>query len=365
MMQGNIMVRHPEQFDPDYAVAPAETLREAMDERGMAQQELADRTGMARKTINEILRAKTPITPETAAKLAFVFAIPADLWTNLEAKYQQRKAILGQRRAMAEAAGWHRRFPYAEMAKRGLVEATRDAVEKVEQLCRFFEVSSPDSFGTVVLAPIQARFKQSPKAAHKPFVVAVWLQAARLEARRIVTGPYDAKSFAAKLELLRQSSRSSEHPIARVKDLAGQAGVVVVFVREFPGGALSGAAFWESGRPVIAMTRCGKRRGKFWFTLFHEAMHILHHGKSGMFVDMDQSGWDKLREESDANRRAAQLLIPRKYDEQLAAMTTIQEVDEFAMSLNIHRDIVVHRLERLQRDYKKWAAYRDWLDWAD
>ncbi|MGC8552373.1 MAG: HigA family addiction module antitoxin [Phycisphaerae bacterium] len=354
-----------EHFDPDYAVAPGETLREAMAERGMAQKELAARTELARKTINEILKGKAPISPETAAKLALVFAIPAEYWTNLEAKYQQRKALLERRREMAEVAGWHKKFPYTELAKRGLVLVTRDAVEKVEQLCRFFGVSSPDSFDTVVLAPIQARFKQSPKVAHKPFIIATWLQAARIASRKIEVGSYNPAAFADALSQLRSLSAEKTEPQQQIQEHLAKAGVVVVFVREFAGAAVSGAAFWESGRPVIALTRCGKRLGKFWFTLFHEAMHILHHGKSGMFVDMDQSGWDKLREESDANRWAAQLLIPHKHDKQLAALTTIQEVDAFAVSLNIHRDIVVHRVERLQKDYKKWAPYRTWLAWEN
>ena len=359
------MENHLEQFDPDYAVPPGETLREVMDERGMAQQELADRTSLARKTINEILRAKAPITPETAAKLAYVFPIAADFWINLEANYQQKKALLERRRAMAEAAGWHKKFPYAEMARRNLVQTTSDVVEKIDNLCRFFEVSSPDAFEAVVLRPIQARFKQSPKVAHKPFVIATWLQAARLEARAVKTADYNSSVLAERLCELRVLSAQNGTPQQQVQEALAKAGVVVVFVREFAGAAVSGAAFWESGQPVIALTRCGKRLGKFWFTLFHEAMHILHHGKSGMFVDMDQNGWDKLREESDANRRASQLLIPRKYDKQLAGLATIEEVDEFAAILGVHRDIVVHRVEGLQKDYKKWAAYRTRLAWGD
>jgi HTH-type transcriptional regulator/antitoxin HigA len=359
------MEKHSDQFDPDYAVLPGETLREAMEERGMAQKELADRTELSRKTINEILNGKAPISPGTAAKLAPVFGMPAEFWTSLEANYQQRKAVLERRKSMAEAAGWHKKFPYAEMAKRRWVKATTDVVEKIDELCRFFEVSSPDAFEAVVLAPIQARFKQSPKAIHKPFVVAAWLQAARLESRKVAVRDYSDEFLSEGLKYLREFSAKSEDPQKRVREILANAGVAVVYVREFPGAAVSGAAFWEGGRPIIALTRCGNRLGKFWFTLFHEAMHILYHGRSRMFVDLDQSGWDKLREESDANRRASQFLIPRKHDKVLAKLATIGELKDFAASLNIHPDIVVHRVERLQKDYKKWAACRTRLDWED
>lgn len=359
------MEKHPEHFDPDYAVTPGETLREVMEERGMAQKELAARTDLARKTINEILNGKASISPETAGKLDLVFGMPAEFWTRLEANYQQRKALLERRKSMAEAAGWHKKFPYTEMAKRSWVKATKDVMEKTDELCRFFEVSSPDAFETVMLAPIQARFKLSPKVAHKPFAIAVWLQAARIESRKIDLTGYSDKLLSDGLKELREFSAKCTDPQKQVQEMLAKAGVAVVYIREFPAAALSGAAFWEGGRPVIALTRCGKRLGKFWFTLFHEAMHILYHSKSQMFVDMDHSGWDKLREESEANRRASQFLIPRKYDEKLAGLTTIEGLDDFAASLNIHRDIVVHRVERLQKDYKKWAMYRTWLDWEN
>ena len=56
-------------FVPDYLVKPGEVLEEYLEDLGMTQIELADRTGLAKKTINEIIKAKSPITPETALKL--------------------------------------------------------------------------------------------------------------------------------------------------------------------------------------------------------------------------------------------------------------------------------------------------------
>ena len=47
-------------FEPDYAVPPGRTLLETIEHLGIDQKELALRTGMAAKTINQIVKGKAP-----------------------------------------------------------------------------------------------------------------------------------------------------------------------------------------------------------------------------------------------------------------------------------------------------------------
>jgi TetR/AcrR family transcriptional regulator len=56
-------------FQPDYAVPPEATLAETLEAKGMLQAELAIRTGLAEKTISQIVHGAAPITYETALKL--------------------------------------------------------------------------------------------------------------------------------------------------------------------------------------------------------------------------------------------------------------------------------------------------------
>jgi len=78
-------------FSPDYGVAPGETLLEALQASGMTQADLASRTGRPVKTINEIIKGKTTITPETALQFETVLGAPASFWNNLE-KHSASKA---------------------------------------------------------------------------------------------------------------------------------------------------------------------------------------------------------------------------------------------------------------------------------
>ncbi len=82
------------QFRPDYVVPPGETLLEALEERGMTQAELAERTGRPKKTINGIVQGKVAITPETALQFERVLSIPAGFWSNLQRQYEETVARL-------------------------------------------------------------------------------------------------------------------------------------------------------------------------------------------------------------------------------------------------------------------------------
>jgi len=61
----------------EYVIAPGETILELLEVNCMSQLDLADKTGVNKKTINEIIKGKAPITTATALKLEYVFNIPA------------------------------------------------------------------------------------------------------------------------------------------------------------------------------------------------------------------------------------------------------------------------------------------------
>ena len=78
----------------DYAVTPGETLLETLWALDMTQTELAKRTGRPVNTINQIITGKATITPEIAVQLERVLGVPARIWNNLEAHYQDARARL-------------------------------------------------------------------------------------------------------------------------------------------------------------------------------------------------------------------------------------------------------------------------------
>src|ERR1700691_2806056 len=93
------------QYLPESVSPPGETLLEVLTTRGMSQAELADRTGRPTKTINEIVKGKAAITPETAIQFELVLGVPASFWNNREQHYRETLARKREAESLATQIG--------------------------------------------------------------------------------------------------------------------------------------------------------------------------------------------------------------------------------------------------------------------
>jgi len=70
------------------AIPPGKILREEfMVPLGITQSELADRIGVSRRRINEIVRGRRVITADTAKRLAKAFGNSSQFWLNIQNHY--------------------------------------------------------------------------------------------------------------------------------------------------------------------------------------------------------------------------------------------------------------------------------------
>jgi addiction module HigA family antidote len=76
----------------DYNPHPGEHIRDEMDELGMTQADLARALGIPRTRVSEILRGRRGITADTALRLARWLDTSPQMWLNLQAIYDLRKA---------------------------------------------------------------------------------------------------------------------------------------------------------------------------------------------------------------------------------------------------------------------------------
>jgi HTH-type transcriptional regulator/antitoxin HigA len=77
-----------QELTPAYAPSPGEVLAMELDARGWSQRKFAQILGKPPQAVNEILRAKKQITPETALRIAAALGTSPELWLNLEAEYR-------------------------------------------------------------------------------------------------------------------------------------------------------------------------------------------------------------------------------------------------------------------------------------
>jgi addiction module HigA family antidote len=294
-------------FKPDYAVPPGVTLAETLEALGMSQADLAKRTGRPKKTINEIIKGKAALTPETALQLEHVLGIPASFWNNLERHYQETRARLQEQKHLEKHTDWLEQIPLKAMLKRGWIKAAKDKVQQLEEVCKFFGVASPDQW--LKLRSTAIAFRKSAAFQSDPGAVVAWLRKGELEALQMDCAPYHARKFKNLLSDLRSLTIEPPEVFApRLAQLCAQAGVAVVFVPELPKTSVSGATRWLTpNKALIQLSLRYKADDHLWFTFFHEAGHIILHGKRDVFLEGGDAHGDK---EHEANKFAADTLIP-------------------------------------------------------
>ena len=356
------------QYYPDEVSPPGETLLEVLEERGIAQSELAERTGRPRKTINEIVKGKAAITPETALQLERVLGIPASFWNAREAQYRESLAKREEAERFESEVAWIEKFPVREMVKYRLIPESPDKMGKLYALLRFFGIASPEQWQSVWrdAAFHGAAFRKARKS--NEYALSAWLRSGQIAGEQARCAEYNATAFR---EALREIRKLTLLPPAQFQpllgELCGRCGVVVAFIRELPGSGASGATFWTVGhsRPVIMLSLRYKTDDQLWFTFFHEAAHIILHGKKDLFIEGLDREDDRERE---ANDFASQLLIPPERLRMFlgkAGHLSYDRVARFASELGIAAGIVVGRLQHDKvLPVTHLNALKRRLDWA-
>lgn len=334
------------EYQPDYAVSPGEVLAAELELREMTQQELAKRTGLTPKHIVAIAKAKSAITPETAIKLERALGMPVQYWLNLESQYQEVLARINEEKRLDRDLGWLQRIPIAQMAKLNWLEKHKDAKTQLIEVLRFFGIASVDQWDDM-WPNLNVAYRQHNKHEVFPEALSAWLRRGEIEAAKISCDSYDRNTFRKALDEIRGlTAQPPEHFVPRMRDLCAKAGVAIVFVPSLPKTGVSGATRWLSPtKALIQLSLRYKTDDHLWFTFFHEAGHILLHGKKEFFLE-GANGLDESKE-SEANDFAENELISKKALLTFAAKKPIRKalIVEFAAEIGISPGIVVGQLQ--------------------
>ncbi len=339
-------------YKPDYAVPPGETLLEVLEHKGMTQADLVERSGRPVKTINEIIQGKATITPETALQFERVLGVPAFFWNNLEKNYHQTLARLAEEKALEGELSWLNRLPIKPLVNNGWIPKCERPVEQLKSALDFFGVASPEKLELVLEKA--AAFRKSNKFEMDPFVCAAWLRKGEIDAQNIQSPGFDSTKFKQNLIAIRALTRVpfDQNMINEWKRLCLEAGVVLQFVKEIQGLRVNGATYWLKDKAVIQLSLRHKKDDILWFTFFHEAGHILKHGRKDVFIDQ---GHDAGEKEEEADRFAADWLISnRQYEELKEIPKNREQINSFADRIGINPGIVVGRLQHEGDVERSW-----------
>jgi len=392
-------------FQPDYAIAPGESLRELIETLGMSHKEMATRLEMTEQSLVRILKGTQPITYDTSERLEMVTGTPASFWNNLEALYREQLAKVARHERLAADIDWLNNIPLPVLRERGFLSKSRDKTEQLKEVLHFFGVSSVAAWRDIWETPAVAA-RRSACFESRTGHAAVWIRMGELQAAQIACAPYEKTRFREALARIRRLTRRSPGVfVEEMKRLCAEAGVALALVPEIPKVPWNGATKWltptkamillnmqsetfmparvhspqlgvsqaplpaaglvsESNEIILpygdspwlaagSFNLRGKKEDIFWFSFFHEAGHVLNDGKKGLYINDGTRADDR---EKQADAFAAEILIPAAHNNRIKAMRSRNELLAVAEELDISPGIVAGRFQFLT---KKWDWFKD------
>jgi HTH-type transcriptional regulator/antitoxin HigA len=355
---------------------PGIVLEKALLSEGMLQIELAKRTGLTAKTINSIIKGTAPISPETAMNLETVLGEPASYWLELEATYQINKINNLKNESLKKELPFLSKIHVKEMISKKWIDSKSDDIEQLRELYKFFGVNSVNQLSPV-WSQLEVNYRTSNKYTQNHFNIMAWLRKGEILAKDINCKPYNSSEFRSALSECRKlTNYSFDKVYKKIQDICSEAGVAVVYVEELKNVSTSGAAHWiDKETALIQLSLRGKADDKFWFNFYHEAGHILLHGRKEQFIDNHGAGLmfsgknedcsddtpyfteeNKLKE-AEADEFSGNFLIPRKEFSKFVNEGDFSEtsIKAFAKIQGISTGIVVGQLQN--KGYLGWDKF--------
>jgi HTH-type transcriptional regulator/antitoxin HigA len=335
---------------------PLAALRLRMDQLGLAPKDLVPFLG-SRSKVSEVMASKRPLSLTMIRELHRGLGIPLE---SLVSEQPDDNSV--------DAIEWDR-FPLREMIRRGWIEiqglrsAQRISFESArETMERFFKPVGGPTVATGVLHKTDS--VRTARSSDR-YSLAAW--AGRV--RRCADKVNPPREFRAdewgpeRLRELRSLSRYDVGPRLAIQFLS-DSGIVVVIERHLNRTRLDGAAMLRrDGTPVIGLTLRHDRLDNFWFTVFHELMHVLLHlraasvpigAPSCYFDDLDISTHETSDLERQADTGAREALLSKSEWEQSAARFVVAPVtvSQLATQVGVGDAIVAGRVRHERRNYR-------------
>lgn len=353
-------------FTPDWISPPGDTIADLLEERDWTQANLAKRLGYSRKHVSQLINGEATLGEDAALKLEKVLGGSASFWLQREAQYRARIAEISESDRLQTWLPWLAELPVKPLMKQGVIPERRmvahNKLTVLKDMLHFFGVASPEEW-RILYANVECAFRRSQTSSSNRGAIATWMRRGEIEAEQHSCPKYKIAAFKKALHEIRMLTvASQEHYLPTMQVLCREAGVVFVTIPTIPGARVSGMARWLSPhRALIQLSLYGKQNDRFWFTFFHEAAHVLLHGKDTPFIDdLESKAVPQSEQELEADRWAQTYLIPERYERELPFLKSKQSVIRFAEQIGIHPGIIVGRLQH--EKYIHFSAMNDLKD---
>lgn len=337
---------------PDWATHPGDVLSTLLRKRDIRQNELAERTGMSAKHVNQIIKRSVGVSAEVAVLLGRALDTSPRFWTTLDADFQASAKEKASREELATYIPWVRQFDASVLKRHRIIKNSDDPVDKVEKVLTFFGVSNPDAFEKSRMEP-QASFRRSQSFRVETPNTALWLRLVEIKAANVPTqsfSPSKARKAAKELRSMTMLDLVDGFLAARAE--LAEAGVALAFVPQVPGTRVNAVTLWNGDKPMIGLTERNRAKDIFWFNMAHEIGHVVLHPKRHTFLDLEEDKVKPSPAEREADEFAQTTLLPEDANAIIQAATTRADLALIASRLGVSMYVVAGRYGHLTKNWR-------------
>ncbi len=344
---------------------PGELIKEELEVRDWAQEDLAEILGRPTRLVNELIAGKRKITLKTAKGLGEAFGTSAQFWMNMQSLYRLSSNVF-EHEPVARRAALYAKAPVRAMVRRNWIEPSSsiDVLEK--RVCDFFGLKNIND----ELKLVHASRKSTSYIESTPIQWA-WLYrvvhlAKAVDAKKFTQTKLDDALEHLKVLLL------NPQDIRKIPKILSESGIKLLIIEPLPQSKIDGVTLWVDDSPVIALSLRYDRIDWFWHTLAHELVgHVKNGGskKTKAILDIDllgqQNDIDRPQYEIDADKNAVSFLVPQaELDNFIARVSPLYSkvrIMGFANKIRVHPGIVVGQLQHTSRNELNYSQHRDML----
>lgn len=269
-------------------------LRDYLEYNKISQTDFADRLGISQKHMNEIINDKTSISLELMMAISLLTDIDVNLIYYVENKKNVYNKLINKYKTDKEINKLLNSYYINEMEKRGWIKLKDKSslVQKYLDLVDFLKVKDLDTFNSYV----NKRYLFKKKDDSNDIKISLWINHCDNMINKEDINTYDSNKFDLILTELR-NERIKKYNEKKIIEILRKYGIILYIEDALKGSKIRGCCKVMVDTPVIYLTRYYKEKSSFYFTLYHELMHIkkdFNMLKNKIYINEDEESIDKL-----------------------------------------------------------------------
>lgn len=356
-------------FDPDWISSPGATVLDVLTERNWSIAEFAAAVNRTSYDVAQLVTGATRLTPDWAEHLVETIGASTDFWLRREEHYRRDIARLSAVTSDDQLSTWLSELPIKDMTRNRWIEAADSLHEQAHSALAFFGVPSVDAWRQAYSTTLNAAaYRASSAYEVHPGAEAAWLRQGEIQARAIDCAPWNNEKFLSVLPRVREFTREPNPDVfmPQLEAICAEAGVAIVITRSPEGCRSSGATkFISETKALMLLSFRYLSDDQFWFTVFHEAGHLVLHTEKGLFLE--GACLENARAEDEANEFAKHQLFPADRYEELTRLPLNKfAIARFARRVGVSPGLVVGQLQDIGRTPHRHFNYmKVRYSWAD